>query len=59
MKIGNGRLREQLELSVVDKDISDIFNEIGSGKWPPGLAVKIQIARSLKSLIEVLRSRSE
>lgn len=48
---------EQLELTSVDKDIADTFREIGSGMWPPGLAVKIQIARSLRGLVEILSRR--
>ena len=54
-----GKLIEQLELSVVDKDIADTFNKIGSGKWPLGLAVKIQTARSLGVLIKILRDGTE
>ena len=52
-------LAEKLELGIVDEDIADIFRKIGSGKWQPGLPTKIQIARSLKQLVEMKKYERE
>lgn len=46
----------EFELNTVDKDISDLFTEIGPAYH--GLPTQMQIARYLKELVLILKEKS-
>lgn len=45
---------EEMELSIVDKDISNCFTELRDGRYELGLPTKMQIARKLNELCGML-----
>ena len=49
----------EMELSIVDPDIASNFRRLGPRYWNPGAALNMQIARSLKELVALLRASKE
>ena len=46
----------KLELSICDSDIVEAYSKLLIGTWNPGDPLRMQIARSLKELVELLRT---
>ena len=47
--------KAKLELSICDPDIAEAYSKLMIGDWSSGDALRMQIARSLKELVEILK----